>query len=151
MTRLSTLQIGKCGELLVQYRLLMLGIESSRMTTDTGIDLVAFSGRKNKAVTIQVKSKQRPTPGGGKGKLSLDWWVRETNPAELLAFTELEAERVRLIKSKDLPDLAQQHPKGRYHFCMATDPTNKKRKDGKAIHIYEFEKFLLENQAHKLL
>ncbi|SLM45109.1 hypothetical protein NSND_62542 [Nitrospira sp. ND1] len=40
---LSTAQIGKCGELLVQYRLLLLGVESAPMSTDTGIDLVAYS------------------------------------------------------------------------------------------------------------
>jgi hypothetical protein len=34
-------QIGKSGELLVQYKLLLHGIESSPLTTDSGIDLVA--------------------------------------------------------------------------------------------------------------
>jgi len=29
--------------LLVQYRLLLLGVESAPMSTDTGIDLVAYS------------------------------------------------------------------------------------------------------------
>lgn len=37
----TTQQIGAAGELLVQYKLLKLGIDSSAMTTDSGIDLVA--------------------------------------------------------------------------------------------------------------
>lgn len=50
--KLTTQQIGKCGELIVQYRLLSNGIESAPLTTDAGIDLVAFSNKKNMAVTI---------------------------------------------------------------------------------------------------
>jgi len=33
---LTKAQIGKCGEILVQYRFLRLGIESAPMSTDTG-------------------------------------------------------------------------------------------------------------------
>jgi hypothetical protein len=44
MMSLSTAQIGRCGELLVQLELLKRGIESAAMTTDTGIDLVQETG-----------------------------------------------------------------------------------------------------------
>ena len=37
----KTRHIGKAGELLVQYKLIKYGIDSSPMTTDAGIDLVA--------------------------------------------------------------------------------------------------------------
>jgi len=37
--KLTTAQIGRAGELLVQQRLLLFGIESAPLTTDTGIDL----------------------------------------------------------------------------------------------------------------
>lgn len=40
---LKPAQIGRCGELLVQYRLLKFGIESAPLTTDSGIDLVAYA------------------------------------------------------------------------------------------------------------
>jgi hypothetical protein len=43
-TKRTTRQLGKSGELPVQYRLLGNGIESAPMTTDVGIDLVAFLG-----------------------------------------------------------------------------------------------------------
>ncbi len=38
----NTQQIGKCGELLVQYLLLKRGIESALLTTDYGIDLIGL-------------------------------------------------------------------------------------------------------------
>jgi hypothetical protein len=40
---LATAQIGRAGELLVQYRLLLLSVESAPMSTDSGIDLVVYS------------------------------------------------------------------------------------------------------------
>jgi len=49
--KLTTQQIGKLGELLVQYRLLSFGIESAHLTTDSGIDLVAYSPNRNTAFT----------------------------------------------------------------------------------------------------
>ena len=66
----STAQIGSCGEILVQYRLLKYGIESSQMTTDTGVDLVAYAAASHKALT--TKSNLQPKPGGGKGQMALD-------------------------------------------------------------------------------
>ena len=59
-------QIGKAGELLVQYKLLRSGIESSPLTTDSGIDIVAFSKRQQKPFTIQVKTNEKPKPSGEK-------------------------------------------------------------------------------------
>ncbi len=70
---LSTLQIGAAGVLLVQYRLLMMGIESAPMTTDAGIDLVAYSAKSERAMTIQVKTCLKSKPSGGKGRPALDW------------------------------------------------------------------------------
>ena len=66
--KLSTAQIGRAGELLVQYRLLLLGIDSAPMTTDAGIDLVAYAPGHQHAWTIQVKTNLRPKPSGGKGQ-----------------------------------------------------------------------------------
>lgn len=149
--KLSTAQIGKAGELLVQQKLLLNGIESAPLTTDTGIDLVAFSRKQSDAITIQVKSNLEPKPGGGKGKLHLDWWVPDDSPADLFAFVDLESSRIWLIKRTELELIAQQHPEGRYHFFMATDPTKSKRQDGKAVHDYEFQGHLRENMVHKLI
>ncbi len=67
----TTQHIGAAGELLVQYLLLKYGIDSAAMTTDAGIDLVAYSPKNKRPYTIQVKTQEQPTKGGGKGKLSL--------------------------------------------------------------------------------
>ena len=148
--RLTTQQIGKCGELLVQYQLLQSGIESAPMTTDSGIDLVAYSKKGNKALTIQVKTVQKPKPGGGKGRLSIDWWAPQNSEAELFAFVELQDQRVWLLKNKELELLAQQKPVGRLHFFMILDPEAKDRKDNKKFRLYEFEKYKLENRLNSV-
>ena len=148
--KITKAQIGKAGELLVQQKILLCGIESAPLTTDSGIDLVAYSSRRKDAITIQVKTKLRAKPGGGKGKLSIDWWAPQDSPADLFAFVDLERNRVWLIKTSELDLLAQQKPEGRYHFFMVVDPTAKARRDGKPLHDYEFEKYLLENRIHKL-
>lgn len=144
-------QIGRAGELLVQMKLLMHGIESAPLTTDSGIDLVAFSDKRNDAITVQVKSNLSAKPGGGgKGKLHLDWWVPENSPAELYAFVDLSRSRVWLIKSLEVVEVAQQHPKDRYHFFYGNRCNGKKSRDGKPVHEYEFERYLLENRLHEL-
>jgi len=83
----------------VQYKLLLYGIESSPLTTDSGIDLVAYSGKNQDAVTIQVKTNLKPKPGGGKGKLAIDWWIPVESPADLFALVDLEKNRVWLVKT----------------------------------------------------
>ncbi len=82
---------------------------------------------------------------------SLDWRAPDDSPAELFAFVDLESVRIWLVKKDELPDLAQQHSNGRYHFFMMTDPTAKPRKDGKRVHDYEFEGLLLWNRIHELV
>ena len=99
--KLTNAQIGKSGELLVQYKLLKYGIESSQLTTDTGIDLVAFSSKKEKAFTIQVKTNLNPKPGGGSGKLALDWWLRDNSPADIVALVDLSTDRIWMFLDKE--------------------------------------------------
>jgi len=146
----SLQQIGKAGELLVQYRLLLRGIESAPMTTDSGVDLVAYSSRREEAVTIQVKTNLKPKPGGGKGKLALDWWVPDDSPAQLIALVDLLSERIWLFKLPDVKELAQQHSKGRHHLCMTIDPKMRPNKQERLTFDYEFERYRLENRFHEL-
>jgi hypothetical protein len=77
--KLTTAQIGRCGELLVQYALLSRGVESAPMSTAAGIDLVAYSPASQNPYTIQVKTNLSAKPGGGKGAPALDWWVRSSS------------------------------------------------------------------------
>lgn len=52
----TTLHIGAAGELLVQFRLVRDGIDSARLTTDSGVDLVAYPPGTGRALTVQVKT-----------------------------------------------------------------------------------------------
>lgn len=148
--KLTTQQIGKCGELLVQYHLLQNAIESAPMTTDSGIDLVAYSTKGGRALTIQVKTNLKPKPGGGKGRPSVDWWAPQNSDAELFAFVDLSTEKIWIVKNKELDSLAQQKPSGRYHFFMILDPEARDRKDKKLFRMYEFEKYKLENRLKSI-
>jgi len=138
---LNTLQIGKLGELLVQYQLLQHGVESAHLTTDAGIDLVAYSIKAH-AKTIQVKTNLQPKPAGGKGSLGLDWWFPEDSPAELIALTDISDNRVWMFT------LSQQTSSGRHHMYMYIDAAVKAT-SGKPSHVYKFDDFLLENCVEK--
>jgi hypothetical protein len=148
--QLTSAQIGRSGELLVQYRLLCLGIESSPMSTDAGIDLVAYSPEQSKARTVQVKTNLKPKPGGGKGKEVLDWWIPDDSPAELIALVDLSEQRIWIFTMPEVATSAQQHPKGRYHLFMYVDPTYAPKTVGRIAHAFEFQRFLLENRSHSL-
>jgi hypothetical protein len=141
----KTRHIGKAGELLVQYKLIKDGIDSSAMTTDAGIDLVAYSSRNTRAYTIQVKTKEKPTPGGGKGKLALSWDLRESSPADLVAVADLSSNPVWLFNHSELTELAQQHSaKGIYKLYMYVDETVKTKKE-KALKS-QFTNYLIEKR-----
>ena len=144
--RLTTQQIGRLGELLVQYELLRHGIDSAPMTTDTGIDLVAYSPDKKASFTIQVKANLAPKPGGGKGSAAVDWWVDEDCPAEWIAFADISTRRVWLLTREELDSAAQQRSNGRLHLYMYTDPdsgTRAYQRHGDS----RFSEFLFENRT----
>jgi hypothetical protein len=146
---LKAAQIGRCGELLVQYVLLLRGIESAPMSTDSGVDLVVYAPRMDAAVTVQVKTNLQPKPSGGKGKLGLDWWVSDDFRAQLFALVDLSTQRVWVFRAEEVATVAQQHSSGRYHIYMYTDPTTS-TKNKTPRQSYEFEKYLLGNRAHEL-
>jgi hypothetical protein len=133
----------------VQYELLRYGIDSAPMTTDAGIDLVAYSGVKSRSITLQVKTNLTPKPGGGKGAPAVDWWVGEDCPAELYAFTDLSTRRVWILTKHELVSAAQQRSNGRLHLYMYTNPAP--GSTGYARHGDErFSEFLLENRVSSL-
>lgn len=144
---LKTAQIGKCGELLVQYHLLLLGIESAPMSTDTGIDLVAYSPKRQSAYTIQVKTNLKAKPGGGSGKAALDWWIPDDCPAELVALVDLSSQSIWLFTIDEILLHAQQRSNGRAHVYMYTDPSARPRKIERLSHQWQFEQFRLSNRV----
>ena len=148
--KLSNARIGRAGELLVQYELLLLGVESAPMTTDSGIDLVTFSAKIKRARTIQVKANFAPKASGGKGKAALDWWFPEDSPADIIALVDLSHRRIWCLETPEALKIAQQRSSGRAHLYMYTDPTHKPKKTDRAAHAYEFERYLLQNCGHRL-
>lgn len=148
--KLSTQQIGKLGELLSQYQLLQYGIESAHLTTDAGIDLVAYSSSKSIARTIQVKANLSPKPAGGKGKDILSWWVPDDCPAELFAFVCVSINQVWMFSRDDLNSVAQQKSGGKRQFYMYTASNISQRSDRKPAQIERFDRFRLENNVGNL-
>jgi len=146
----STLHIGAAGELLVQFRLMnKYGIDSSRMTTDSGIDLVAYSPKRNKAYTIQVKTKQKPTGAGGAGKKALGWYLRGDSPAELIALVDLDTEKVWMFKIDEFRNRAQQHSgKNIMQLYMYTEKPAKTKHEQSLES--DFQPYLLQNRVKEL-
>lgn len=146
---MSTQHIGAAGELLVQYRLLKFGIDSARLTTDAGIDLVVYAPGTAKATTVQVKSNLAATPAGGKGQLSRGWSFPDACPAQLLALVALDSDRVWLFTTEEARELAQQHsPRGiRKLYWFVQAPTG-----GATGARYEAQMtpYLLEERALQL-
>ena len=98
---LKTAQIGRCGELLVQYLLLLRGVESAPMSTDSGVDLVAYAPKMRGPMTIQVKANLQPKASGGKGKSALDWWISDEMPSQLVALVDLSTQFVGRVEPRE--------------------------------------------------
>ena len=106
---MKTQHIGAAGELLVQYQLLKIGIDSSRMTIDAGIDLVVYAPGNRTASTVQVKTIMGAKPAGGCGALSRGWFFPDQCPAQLLAFVTLDTNTAWRFTLQEPQELAQQH------------------------------------------
>lgn len=73
-------------------------------------------------VAIAVKATMGTRPGGGQGRLALDWWIKDAIPADQVALVDLMADRVWLFTMEELRALAQQHSDGRHHVFMVVEP-----------------------------
>ncbi len=114
-------QIGKSGELLTQYYLLRDGIESSPMTTDSGIDLLArWLGH---TASVQVKTQENWEPAGGKGKDSAGWWINDSKKVDYLALALLCESSIWVLAWEDVERMACQHnSKGNMQLAFYSDP-----------------------------
>ncbi len=107
MIKLDTQQIGRCGELFVQYMLLKHGVESAPLTTDPGIDLVAFPNVKaspeerRKPLTIQVKTSTHHSEASYPMCKWLLWEIPNDCPADYIAAVDLERQKFWLISTKE--------------------------------------------------
>lgn len=101
--------IGAAGELLVQYQLLKLGIDSARLTTDAGIDLVVYAPRDRSATTVQVKANLGAKRLGGPGAPLRSWYFPHDCRAQVLALVALDTDTVWMLTLEEAHALAQQH------------------------------------------
>lgn len=106
---LNSLFIGSAGELLVQYQLVKYGIDSARLTTDSGIDLVMYVPGTEVAATVQVKAVHDPKPASGKTTPRIGLHFPDTCKAQWLAIADLSRDRVWLIRTEHARKMAQQH------------------------------------------
>jgi hypothetical protein len=100
--------IGAAGELLVQYRLIKRGIDSARLTTDSGIDLVMYIPGTRDAHTVQIKTIVNPFLDGGTGPLIVGWEFPRTCKAQWLAGVDISRDRLWLFPIED----ALRHARG---------------------------------------
>jgi hypothetical protein len=106
--KLGTQAIGAAGELLVQYQLIKRGIDSARLTTDSGIDLVMYLPGTTEAHTVQVKARFQTESAGGKGHRTMGWSFPEDCKAQWLAGVDLSRDLVWLFRIEEACELAQQ-------------------------------------------
>lgn len=147
---MSTQHIGAAGELLVQYQLLKLGIDSARLTTDAGIDLVVYSPATGAATTVQIKAVQAPTPAGGRGREAIGWNFPHDCPAQLIAVVSLSADSAWIFTIAEARRIAQQRsPKDVRRLYWYTDESTHQR-NGVPLKQSDMERYLLTTRAPQL-
>jgi hypothetical protein len=90
----------------------------------------------------------QPTPGGGRGKMALDWRISETSPAKAVALVDLETQRIWLFLQSELATIAQQKSGGRLHFYFYTDPKTRPHAAGRLDH--EYDDYLIDQQIERI-
>lgn len=96
------------------------------------------------------KDERASKPGGGTGRLALDWWVPVDSPADLVAFADMSSSSIWLMSMRELEKYAQQQSSGRYHFYMYVDPGYRTRKTDRLSRAEDFEELLLERKAARV-
>jgi hypothetical protein len=146
---MRTQHIGAAGELLVQYQLLKMGIDSARITIDAGIDLVVYAPGNRSASTVQVTTNMAAKPAGGRGPLSRGWFFPDQCPSQLLAFVALDTDTAWLFTVTEAQELAQQHSKRgirQLYWHLKAGPAGPKS----PRHEAQMADYLLATRAAKL-
>lgn len=136
MVKLVPRQVGRCGELLVQYMLLKYGVESAPLTTDAGIDLVAYSGIRGNPLTIQVKTSTHLGPAGDKWLL---WQIPEDCPADYIAAVDLVRNRFWLFETEEFKLISRRAAKGELRLWWSLPEYESGRPKRKEEQFKEYE------------
>ncbi|MGY4857714.1 hypothetical protein [Cryobacterium sp. AP23] len=147
---MTTQHIGAAGEILVQYQLLKLEIDSARLTTDSGVDLVVYSPLNGTANTVQVKTMRSPSPAGGTGKVAVGWNFPDDCKADLLALTLLSTDEVWMFTLGEARRIAQQHTNGgtRRLYWYVDESMN--QVNGVPLKTADLDEYRLENRAAEM-
>ncbi len=94
----NTQKIGRAGELFVQYAFLKCGIDSSLMTTDYGVDLVAFHRMLPVPLLIQVKATRVKEEGE---TAWVEWDTRDELIADYVALVDIERNKAWLFRKDE--------------------------------------------------
>ena len=141
MSKLTTQQIGRCGELLVQYILLKHGIESAPLTTDTGIDLVAYPRTAtstwpvDRPATIQVKTSTHR----GTTEKWIEWNFPDSCPADYVATVDIERNKLWLFKFADFKVVAKRAGRGQLRLWWSLPEYESERSARKEEQFKEYE------------
>ncbi len=147
MDKLKNQRIGKCGELIVQYTLLRHGVDSAPMTTDPGIDLIAFKDIKKKPVTIQVKTSTHHSEQGGTPDIKwIEWWVSDDCPAEYIAAVDYDRQKCWIFKIDEFRKLGSRSSGGHrlYWYVLGYDWERTKKKEEK------FKSYEIDTEISKI-
>lgn len=125
MAELGTQAIGAAGELLVQYKLIKHGIDSARLTTDSGIDLVMYIPGTTEAHTVQVKAIVSPFLDGGTGPLVAGWILPRTCKAQWLAGVDISRDRAWLFPIEEALHHARGTKKDVWLYWRLEEPRGK--------------------------
>ena len=98
MVEINTQKIGRAGELFVQYQFLKFGVDSSLMTTDYGVDLVAFHIGWQDPLLIQVKSTRVKPDADSKW---VEWSVRDELKANYVALVDITRDKAWLFAKEE--------------------------------------------------
>ena len=139
-------QTGRCGELLVQARLLRHGIESAPMTNDYGIDLIALRVERDGKVTpVSIQVKTNATPWKQGKSEGYYWDFPQQSPADFIAFVAIDKSKGNERELIWLHKYAEVDPKPKQWFTIYTNKGSKGRWT-----IQNSKPHLLENMVGKL-
>lgn len=122
------------------YKLLKHEIDSARMTTGAGVDLVMYIPGVEGAATIQVKAQWEPLPAGGTGEAHCSWVFDRDCPADWLAVVDLSRDAAWLFEMDQARDLAQQKPdSGNWRIYWYADTANVSGNPRRESNVAAFE------------
>ncbi|HYW10415.1 MAG TPA: hypothetical protein VE871_00620 [Longimicrobium sp.] len=148
----NTRQIAEAGRLLVQDQLRLEGIETDRAPARADHHLVIRAPGHLAGTTIRVQAKSEPMPGGGTGRLALNWMLDGTFTGDLIAVADLSTSRVWIFRTEEAFKRAQQHlAKGDHHLIMVTQGAGMRRSKHPAILDEHFRDALLDARAGALM